>query len=286
MVRDLLEDEEETTPLPFVGSRTIADGQVAVLDSLQRLLKVQLTDYRRQPDANAAFQFLRRRAEAEGIFVLLKGDLGSYHTAIELEVFRGFSIADNIAPFVIINDRDSRAALPFTLLHEVVHLILGQTGISGWRTGNETERFCDDVAGSFLLPDQEAAKLDLRNAKGIDDLAAQIGEFANERNLSRTMVTYRAYRANAISLALYEHLSDKFREEWRQEAASRRAQQQNQDGGPNFYIVRRHRLGPGLTSLVGRMMAGGELSTSRAARILDVRPGQVQQILGNTSSHV
>jgi len=37
-----------------------------------------------------------------GIFVLLIGDLGSYHTAFDLEVFRGFALSDDIAPFIII----------------------------------------------------------------------------------------------------------------------------------------------------------------------------------------
>ena len=106
MVRAVLEDEDEEAPLPFIGSHAIADGQPAVLDSLRTLLNVKLPDYRAQRDANAAFSFLRDRAEREGIFVLLKGDLGSYHTALELDVFRGFSIADDIAPFIVINDRD------------------------------------------------------------------------------------------------------------------------------------------------------------------------------------
>ena len=283
MVRALLEDEEETAPLPFVGSRTMADGQAAVLNALQALLKVRLADYRSQPDAGAAFDFLRRRAEEEGIFVLLKSDLGSHHTAVEMEIFRGFSISDNIAPFIVINERDARAAWTFTLLHEIVHLILGQTGVSGRQAENETERFCDDVAGDFLLPEREISELDLRGAKEIGTIAERITEFAGIRKLSRAMVAYRAHLAGAIAPAQFQEISDKFREEWRQEVVARRAQRQSQEGGPSYYVVRQHRLGHRLTSLVGRMVAAGELSTSKAARILDVRPTQVQPILERTS---
>ena len=71
------------------------------------------------------------------MFVLLKGDLGNYRTAIDVEVFRGFAIADDIAPFVVINDNDSKAAWSFTLLHELTHLLLGQTGISGGHRGGD-----------------------------------------------------------------------------------------------------------------------------------------------------
>ena len=283
MVRAALEDEE-AAPLPFVGSHTIADGQTAVLNTLRTLLNIKLADYRTQPSAGHAFDFLRNRAEAEGIFVLLKGDLGSYHTAIELEVFRGFSIADSIAPFIVINDRDSRAAWSFTLLHEMTHLILGQTGVSGQRAENETERFCNDVASEFLLSEPETREIGLQNIKELNSIAERITEFANKRRLSRAMVAYRAYRADTIDLAEYQKLSGKFREEWLQQRAAQRSQQQNQDGGPNYYVVRRHRLGRGLTSLVRRMMSDGELSTSRAARILGVRPAQVQAILASNGS--
>lgn len=276
MVRDLLEDDDEAAPLPFVGSRAIADGQPAVLDSLRGLIDIDLAHYRAQRNAGAAFDFLRDRTERAGIFVLLKGDLGSHHTAIEMEVFRGFSIADNIAPFIIINDRDSRAAWSFTLLHEAVHLILGQTGVSGQRSENDNEEFCDDVASEFLLPDYGAREIGLKNAGRLDSIAERISEFASERRLSRTMVAYRAYRADDIGKTQYWELAGKFREEWRQHRA---AQRQSRDGGPSYYAVRRHRLGKGLLSLVSRMMAGGELSTSRAARILGVHPGQVQEIL-------
>ena len=213
--------------------------------------------------------------------MLLKGDLGSHHTAIELEVFRGFSIADEIAPFLVINNRDSRAAWTFTLLHEMVHLILGQTGVSGQHADNEIERFCDDVAGEFLLPVHEAGDIGLHNIADRDDMAERIGDCANGRNLGRTMVAYTAFRAGAMGQTPYRELSGRFCEQWLQLRAAQRAQRQPEDGGPNYYVVRRHRLGEGLTSFVSRLMASGELSTSRAARILDVRPTQVQAILSS-----
>ena len=282
MVRAVLEDEEETNPLPFVGSRSVADGPSAVGDSLRELLDFRLADYRAQRGADAAFSFLRNRAENAGIFVLLKGDLGSYHTAIELEVFRGFTISDVIAPFIVINDRDTRAAWAFTLLHEMVHLILGQTGVSGQRAENEIEGFCNDVAGEFLLPGDEAREIGLREIGDLDDIAERMSEFANSRNLSRTMVAYRAFRVGTIGQSQYRELSERFREQWFQLRAAQRAPRRSKDGGPNYYVVRRHRLGERITSLVSRMMAGGKLSTSRAARILGVRPTQVQAILSGS----
>ncbi len=160
MVRAVLEDEDEAEPLHFVGSRIISDGQPAVLKSLQDLLDVGLKEYRGQPDAAAGFNLLRSRAESAGVFVLLKGDLGNHQTAIDLNIFRGFTISDTVAPFIVINPHNSRPEWSFTLLHELVHLFLGQTGVSGEYAGNEVERFCNNVASEFLLPSDEIGRPD------------------------------------------------------------------------------------------------------------------------------
>ena len=158
MVRSLLE-EEETEPLPFVGSATMADGIEPVLASLRKTLNIGIDAFRSANSAEDAFAQLRARAEAAGIFVLLIGNLGSHHTAIDLETFRGFALADQIAPFVVINDQDAPSAFSFTLLHELVHVWLGETGVSGAFAGGKIEQFCNQVASEFLLPAREVADL-------------------------------------------------------------------------------------------------------------------------------
>ena len=150
MVRAILEDEEEIEPLTFVNSLDMAEGVPATMMSIQKTLRVDLAEFRAQDSAEKAFSLLRGRAEAAGIFVLLIGNLGSHHTAIDLDTFRGFALADPIAPFVIINDQDAKPAWSFTLLHEAAHLALGATGVSGVSADVEIERFCNDVAGEIL----------------------------------------------------------------------------------------------------------------------------------------
>jgi len=279
MLRAVLEDEDEAEPLPFIGSHRIEDGRAAVLVSMQKLLDLDATAYRTQPTVAAAFDLLRESAEGSGVFVLLKGDLGNYRTAVDTSVFRGLSIADTVAPFVVINDQDTRAAWSFTLLHELVHLLLGQTGISGEYAGNAVERFCNDVAGDFLLPEDELDQPDIAAGLDIEKLSGRIGGFAGKVKVSRTMVAYRAYRSLLISQETYTRLSTVYHREWREERERTRTQAREQKGGPSYYTVRCHRLGKGIVHLVRRMMAGNALSTSKAARILGVKPGQVQPLL-------
>lgn len=100
-------------------------GVAPILALLEQALQVNRDDLAEaEPGPDAAFRLLRESAERAGVFVLLMGDLGNYHSAISVETFRGFAIADPVAPFIAINDRDSHAAWSFTLLHELVHLCL------------------------------------------------------------------------------------------------------------------------------------------------------------------
>lgn len=75
MVRAVLEDEDESDPLPFVCSKSMSDGQPAVLAALNNLLDVPVKTFHDQPRADAGFELLRTAAESKGVYVLLKSDL-------------------------------------------------------------------------------------------------------------------------------------------------------------------------------------------------------------------
>ena len=274
LVKSALEELEEDKRLSFVGSMRVADGIDAAVAALQSLLKVTRDDFRAQKSADSAFSILRSGAERAGVFVLLMGNLGTHHTDIDVRIFRGFALADDVAPFVVINEKDSRAAWSFTLLHELVHILLGETGISGYNSNAEIERFCDSVAAGFLLSPAELAQIELADRPGLRVLSDRISAFSNTRNLSRKMVAYNLLRANLISSAAYQELSSSFDAE-----RLRRKEEEDKEGGPNYYVVRRHRLGSGLIDAVDRMISAGALSTPKAGLVLGVKPTNVYQLI-------
>ena len=279
MVRAVIEEEDEVEPLPFIGSLRIEDGRDAALATLRWLVGVELTVYYKQRNPKEAFDLLREHTEKTGVFVLLQGNLGSHHTDMDTEIFRGFSIADDRAPFVVINPNDARPALSYTLLHELVHLLLGQTGVSAARAENDIEQFCDRVAGEFLLPEKELPRLPVNGNANLAAISERISEFAGARNLSRTMVAYNAYLANRISGDTFRKLRDDFGREWRQERERYRAQAREREAKIDPNVTRRYQLGNALIHLVRRMTAAGELTTVKAATVLGVKPGRLQTLL-------
>lgn len=51
--------------------------------ALEGVLRMTHRDYRTQSGPDAAFRLTRAQAEEAGVFVLLMGNLGSYHTNLE-----------------------------------------------------------------------------------------------------------------------------------------------------------------------------------------------------------
>jgi Zn-dependent peptidase ImmA (M78 family) len=273
LVRDTLEDDEDVTEVALIGSKATVKKSGELADAIVDAIGFNRLEYRSAPDP---FAYLRALIEAKGIFVLLAGDCGHWSTQIEVSVFRGFAIADSLAPFIVVNDQDAKAAWSFTLLHELAHLLLGETGVSGGTPQAGIEQLCNDTAAVVLLEPSEIAALALT---GEDGDVAQINGLADHARVSRTMIAYQLFLADRITHGRWEALRNQFRIEWIASREKARERNRTQDGGPNWYIVRRHRLGTALLAVARQGIADGSLTPSRAGRMLGVKPMAVYPLL-------
>ncbi|MGY5809983.1 ImmA/IrrE family metallo-endopeptidase [Rhizobium sp. LEGMi198b] len=198
-------------------------------------------------------------------------------------MFRGFALADPIAPFVVINDQDSEQAWSFTLLHELAHIWLGQTGLSGGRLNNAIETLCNDVAGRILLPTGEITTETSLVGASQDRVVARISAIAETRQVSHSMVAYKLYREGIIDQNMWSSVTALFRQQWLRSKAAQRDRAREAEGGPSYYVVRRHKLGNRLVELAKRMLADGALSPSKAAAILGVKPSNVYPLTNSAA---
>ena len=284
LVHNLLEDGEDFVPLTFVNSATRSMGVERVAHEIKKTLRFDLNTFRKQQTHRDAFKYLRQRVEDIGIFVLLASDLGSHHSTIPLEVFRGFAFADPIAPFIVINRQDAVSAWSFTTLHEVTHLWLGNSGVSGTWGEEEIERFCDNVAASILLPATELNNLPPMLHTEVDEAAAVIKRFAAGKNVSLTMVAFNLLKQDKIRKSIWYALSVRFKAEWEKQKDNERASRRQKESGPSYYAVRRFNLGPALVGLAKYFVSTGELTPSKAAVVLGVNPGKVYRLLNPEQS--
>jgi len=279
IVKDALVSAQDREALQFVGSYEFDRGIEGLVESIQQSIGLDREQYRQFRTQAEAFKYLRTCVEETGVFTLLLGNLGSYHTNLSTEVFRGFALSDNIAPFVVINDQDAKAAWSVTLLHEVAHLWLGETGISGGTYERSVEKFCNEVASEILVPEVELrARFDYDALTDRNSSIDAIDFLASSWKVSSRLLAFRLLRQSAINRQQFEQLGKFFFERWEAERTKQKAKDRSSDGGPSYYKLKRHRVGTALLNASERLLRSGELSTTRAATVLGVRALKVEKM--------
>lgn len=72
------------------------------------------------------FRFLRGKSSDAGLMVMVDSRVGSSSARrLDVREFRAFVLLDDVAPLIFINCNDSYAAMLFSLLHEIGHVLLG-----------------------------------------------------------------------------------------------------------------------------------------------------------------
>ena len=277
--------ENEGTRVDWVATGRTGQSVAVVVSRLRSILDFDLHEYRRQRNVQAGFKLLREKAELGGAFVILKDNTG-WRSDLTAEVFRGFSMADQVVPLVVVNPEDASNALASTLLHELTHLVLGHDGFSRTERDSALEDFCDDVAGEILLPRNDV----LAACEGLEELdeeplGIQVGQLARDWRVSGSMVAYRARRLGCITNTQAHFLFARFKALWlaarsaQMEAARRRAEQDNKPMRMNIRAKRVYRLGPSLIDTAARLWRQGVLTTTDTGKVLGIPPAGVHSFL-------
>jgi Zn-dependent peptidase ImmA (M78 family) len=154
--RDFARSERES-PLTFVGSASLSSSVETTAESMRQALNFDIEERRRLPTWTDALRRFIEQADSSGIMVMCSGVvLNNNYRPLDPDEFRGFALADDLAPLVFINGADTKAAQMFTLAHELAHIWLGQSAVSDAQalqiSGNDAERWCNQVAAEFLVP--------------------------------------------------------------------------------------------------------------------------------------
>ena len=144
-------------PLPFVGSLRRGLPPVQAAERIRQALGFSVDARRDCRTWTEALRLFIEQAEAIGVMVMVSGVvLNNNYRHLDPQEFRGFALADALAPLVFMNGADSKAAQMFTLAHELAHLWLGQSALSDASAGdasdNAIEIWCNQVAAELLVP--------------------------------------------------------------------------------------------------------------------------------------
>lgn len=134
---------------------TINEDVDAVAARLRNWLGISLTEQHAWRDDRSGYNAWRQRIEDLGVLVFQL-------TGVGVKEARGFAIAKRPLPAVAVNGRDAYSARSFSLIHELCHVLLGESSISDFSEANAGENrlpdaerievFCNAVAAATLLP--------------------------------------------------------------------------------------------------------------------------------------
>ena len=197
--RDFALSMHEPT-LAFVGSARLEDDIVKIAARMRHALGFDLEERRRLSTWTDALRRFIEQADALGILVMVSGVVGNNNRrGLDPQEFRGFALADPLAPLVFVNGADTRAAQIFTLAHEIAHLWLGQSAVSDAEArvapDQAVELWCNRVAAELLVP--LAA---LRDELDKDaDLQTELSRLARRFKVSTLVILRRIHDAGRLT---------------------------------------------------------------------------------------
>jgi len=221
-------------PFSFVGSARVVNDIERTAAYMRHALHFDLEQRRLMSTWTEALRRFIGQADALGVLVMCSGVvLNNNHRRLDSEEFRGFAIADDLAPLVFINGSDTKAAQMFTLAHELAHIWLGQSAVSdaqaAWVPDHAVERWSNRVAAELLVP------LEIMRAEYDPhaELATEVDRLARRFKVSTLVVLRRIHDAGGLT---DEELSEAY------DAELARLHALPRGSGGDFYLTQAARL--------------------------------------------
>jgi Zn-dependent peptidase ImmA (M78 family) len=237
-MRDYLLDQGNER-LSFVGSCKNEKNPGGIAASIRSTIGMTKDWHLHSQDIKASFDILRKLFESTGILILQNGVVGqNNYRKLSIEEFRAFTLIDEYAPLIFINNNDTQGGKLFSLLHEAVHIWLGLHSFFNENSGlffniSPLETLCNAVAAELLVPNDSFVNEWVNTYKPV--LNEKITHIARHFKCGAITIVRRALDNNYISQPQYEEFVSNV-------MANVRNGNKNRSGG-NYYITAISRYG-------------------------------------------
>jgi len=272
--------ENNEKPLPFVGRFSIKDDPALVARDILNELRIEPANY----NSDNPIKEWIDAAESKGIFISRTSFIHS-RLKLDSDELQGFAISDKYAPFVFVNSDDWNAPQLFTLVHELAHIWIAETGISneiepGIKSKTKfhpVELFCNEVAANSLMP-----KIIINGFnQNIFANAKEVFKVAKTLGVSSFAFLVRALNLNLISPRIYNNLKNEAEIEFaayviREEEKKAKQKKSDKPGGPNYFLLQLNRNSRLFTQTVLDAFRGGNIEPTTASNLLNVQVNKFQ----------
>ncbi len=167
---------------------------------IRKMLDLDINEQKKWNESRIAFNTIRYLIERVGVLVF-------EIDKVDIQEMRGFAIAEKIMPVIAINRKDSFNGRIFSMLHEFVHILLGQGGISNTSyyedTDEKIEVFCNKLAAEILVPSSYIlANQNIKSGKQLYT-DSEIYAIAKSFSVSEEVILRRLLTLDRISNEFY-----------------------------------------------------------------------------------
>jgi Zn-dependent peptidase ImmA (M78 family)/transcriptional regulator with XRE-family HTH domain len=249
---------------------------------IRDLLGVTFGEQRRWRDPYGALNAWRRRIEGLGVLVF-------QFENVEIAEALGFSIVERVFPVIGINKALPPNGRTFTMLHELVHLLLGEGGICDIddftpRDPRElaVEVFCNHSAAAALMPEESFRSDPIvrsRSSPATDWSDDEIREIAATFSVSREAVVRRLLTFNLTTSEFYREQRAAYQAQREAQKAREREKNKNREfAGQNRAQRAVSDLGGNFVRLVLSSYGEERITLADAAEYLEVGPPSVRKV--------
>jgi Zn-dependent peptidase ImmA (M78 family)/transcriptional regulator with XRE-family HTH domain len=274
--------ENQEDKLSFVGRFSLKDNPHKVAQDILTTLNINPASYK----SDSPIKEWIDAAETNGIFISRTSFIHS-RLKLDSEELQGFAIADPYAPFVFVNSEDWNAPQLFTLVHELAHIWIAETGISNEVEPDikhkdkfhPVELFCNEVVANALMPKDMVLSFDTASFQTSKD----VFKAAKSLGVSSFALLVRALNLNLISPQSYQKLRKQadidYADYLRREAEKKaRLKEKDKPGGPNYFLLQLNRNSRLFTQTVLDAFRGGFIEPTLASNLLNVQVNKFQQL--------
>ena len=260
--------------IEFLGTINTNDDAVTVADKIRKVLILSKDWFAKSKTLDESFKTLRKAIGNAGVIVMLSSIVGnSTRRPLNVEEFRAFTLLDEYAPLIFINSADSKGGKLFSLLHEFVHIGVGQNrlytvGLNDLSIVNPIETFCNAVTAEILTP-ADLFKANWQSTL-VDGANEKIVALSNYFKCSQLVIARRALDLKYISESEYALTAHE---------AKQRFALKTDNGGGDYYKTQATRIDHRFLFALEASVREGRTLHSDAFRLTNTNRGTFDNLL-------
>ncbi len=274
VMREIYEISEIPPPLIDIVVTTRMGAEEAGT-RVRNWLGLRLGQQREWARSHSLVPRLSELIEARGVLVTQVQD-------VPVSVMRGCALAEQPFPAIVLNGADARSAKAFTLVHELVHVLLrigGEPGVVAvtkerLAADTEVERFCNAVAGAALVPRDALIAHEAMPSGPVEWKIGRLERIAADFGVSPEATLLRLVHLGFAAIEDYTRLRGLF--------AARQAGTSDRDA-PIYYPLKVRDLGRRYIAEVTEAYERRDITVSAAADYLDIKINNLPRLLEELS---